>query len=125
MNAPVLTQETGSAVDLAPEIFRQRLIIEGLVDEPIGPEQIVTYLSRLSDALGMITLLEPVTHQSDRYGWAGWIHWETSGAHFYGWDVPRRFFSVDIYTCKAFDISDAVAFTRDFFDAREVVFRSI
>ena len=125
MNAPVLTQETGSAVDLAPEIFRQRLIIEGLVDAPIGPEQIVTYLSRLSDALGMITLLEPVTHQSDRYGWAGWIHWETSGAHFYGWDVPRRFFSVDIYTCKAFDISDAVAFTRDFFDAREVVFRSI
>lgn len=125
MNAPVLTQETGSAVDLAPEIFRQRLIIEGLVEAPIGPEQIVTYLSRLSDALGMITLLEPVTHQSDRYGWAGWIHWETSGAHFYGWDVPRRFFSVDIYTCKAFDISDAVAFTRDFFDAREVVFRSI
>ena len=36
-------------------------------------------------------LLEPVTHRSDRYGWAGWIHWETSGAHFYAWEQPRLF----------------------------------
>lgn len=111
-------------VDLAPEIFRQRLVIEGLVDEAIGSEQIVAYLSQLSDELGMITLLAPVTHRSDRYGWAGWIHWETSGAHFYGWDAPHRFFSVDIYTCKAFDTDHAVDFTARFFNARQVSHRS-
>ena len=33
---------------------------------------------------------------ADGRGWAGWIHWETSGAHFYAWDTPRPFFSVDI-----------------------------
>ena len=37
----------------------------------------------------MTLLIDPVTHRSDRYGWAGWVHWETSGAHFYAWEVPR------------------------------------
>ena len=120
-DAPVL--HSSGMVDLAPEIYRQRLVVEGLVTRPIGAEQISAYLSQLSGVLEMVTLLEPVTHQSDTYGWAGWIHWETSGAHFYGWDQPRLFFSVDIYTCKAFSAERAVAFTSDFFDATEVVYR--
>lgn len=117
------TLETG-LVDLAPEIFRQRLVIEGLVDTDITATEISTYLSTLSEVLGMVALVEPVTHRSDRYGWAGWIHWETSGAHFYAWEQPRQFFSVDIYTCKAFDIQRAVEFTAQTFDARDVVHRS-
>ena len=120
-DAPVL--HASGMVDLAPEIYRQRLVVEGLVTAPISAAQITTYLSQLSGVLDMVTLLEPVTHQSDTYGWAGWIHWETSGAHFYGWDQPRLFFSVDIYTCKAFSAEHAVAFTRDFFSATEVVYR--
>ena len=36
----------------------------------------------------MNVLLDPVTHRSDRYGWAGWVHWEASGAHFYAWEQP-------------------------------------
>jgi len=120
-DAPVL--HASGMVDLAPEIYRQRLVVEGLVTEPIGAEQISTYLSQLSGILEMVTLLEPVTHQSDTYGWAGWIHWETSGAHFYGWDQPRLFFSVDIYTCKAFSAERAVEFTQGFFGATEVVYR--
>lgn len=119
--APLL--HTSGMVDLAPDIYRQRLVVEGLVTTPITAAQIKTYLSQLSDELGMITLLPPVTHQSDTYGWAGWIHWETSGAHFYAWDQPRLFFSVDIYTCKAFPTDHAVAFTADFFDATEVTYR--
>ncbi|MFN8171575.1 MAG: S-adenosylmethionine decarboxylase [Candidatus Nanopelagicales bacterium] len=110
-------------VDLAPEIYRQRLVVEGLVTEPITAAQIEDYLSRLSGVLDMVTLIRPVTHQSDKYGWAGWIHWETSGAHFYGWDVPRLFFSVDIYTCKAFSAAEAVAFTRDYFNATRIEYR--
>lgn len=73
----------------------------------------------------MTTVLEPVTHQSDRFGWAGWIHWETSGAHFYAWDEPRPFFSVDIYTCKEFDAVHAAAFTADYFDATDLEFEEI
>ncbi|MFT7615965.1 MAG: hypothetical protein ACI8Y7_000793, partial [Candidatus Woesearchaeota archaeon] len=50
----------------------------------------------------MTVLLEPITHKSEKYGWAGWVHWENSGAHFYAWDRPEVFFSIDIYTCKEF-----------------------
>src|SRR3954468_7235816 len=111
--------------DLAPSIHRQRLVIEGTAAAPATATEIVTYLSQLSDVLGMRTLIEPVTHKSDSYGWAGWIHWETSGAHFYAWDEPDCFFSVDIYTCKSFDALTAAAFTAAFFSATTIEFEEM
>lgn len=110
--------------DLAPEIFRQRLVIEGTCREPITDTQIRDYLSELSAVLEMRALLTPVTHRCDLYGWAGWIHWEASGAHFYAWEQPRLFFSVDIYTCKPFVEEYAVAFTARYFDAARVESKS-
>lgn len=101
--------------NLAPEIHRQRAVIEGYPLAPISDQHIKDYLTKLSDVLEMKTLITPVTHESKKYGWAGWIHWETSGAHFYAWEKPRLFFSVDIYTCKPFEITRAVEFTKDFF----------
>jgi len=106
--------------DLAPMILRQRLVIEGYPQKPITDSEIKDYLTKLSDVCEMTTLIEPVTHCSDTYGWAGWIHWESSGAHFYAWDQPLLFFSVDIYTCKAFDPEKAMTFTREYFNASEV-----
>ena len=72
----------------------------------------------------MKTLIDPVTHCSDLYGWAGWIHWETSGAHFYAWEQPLLFFSVDIYSCKAFEVSKACEFTRQYFNAKKLTAKS-
>lgn len=111
--------------DLAPSIYRQRLIIEGYPAKSITDEQIKDYLSKLSEVTGMIKLTTPVTHQSDLYGWAGWIHWETSGAHFYAWDQPVLFFSVDLYTCKAFDSKEAVEFTKNYFNASKVEYKDV
>ena len=110
-------------LDLAPDIYRQRLVVEGLCDEPITEDQIKTYLTELSVVIDMTALMEPVCHESPLYGWAGWIHWETSGAHFYAWDTPRLFFSVDIYACKPFDAQSAVDLTQKFFDSRSVQFK--
>jgi S-adenosylmethionine decarboxylase len=107
--------------DLAPSIHRQRLVVEGECHEPIDAPTICEYLRRLSEVCDMIVLLDPVTHRSDRYGWAGWIHWETSGAHFYAWETPLYFFSVDIYTCKPFDPIDVVEFTAEFLNTKRVV----
>jgi hypothetical protein len=107
--------------DLAPAIYRQRLVIEGYPTFVISDEHIREYLSELSVVTDMVTLIEPVTHCSDRYGWAGWIHWETSGAHFYSWERPVSFFSVDIYTCKAFEPERVVAFTERYFRTTEIV----
>jgi len=121
VTAPII--HPSGMIDLAPEIYRQRLVIEGLVNTPITAEQIIDYLKILSTVVDMVTLIEPVTHESPLYGWAGWIHWETSGAHFYGWDQPRLFFSVDIYTCKKFSAAEAVAFTQEYFNAHQVEYR--
>ena len=116
-----LTYCSADMPDLAPMIYRKRLVIEGTCPWPIVEDQIIRYLRRLSDVCEMTLLIEPVTHCSDRYGWAGWVHWENSGAHFYAWDVPVLFFSVDIYTCKEFDVEAACEFTRTFFQSPRAV----
>jgi hypothetical protein len=116
-------RRTAGYVDLAPTIHRQRLVIEGIPSSPIDAGDIVRYLSELSGVCAMRRLSEPVTHRSPLYGWAGWVHWETSGAHFYAWEEPQLFFSVDIYTCKAFDPDEATDFTAHFFDARCITHR--
>lgn len=111
--------------DLAPQIHRQRLVVEGYPQsaDHITADKIKEYLKKLSDVTEMITLIEPVTHRSDLYGEAAWIHWETSGAHFYAWEQPLLFFSVDIYTCKAFDPQKVLDFTREFFETSELEYK--
>ena len=116
-----LAMPPASMPDLAPMIHRQRLVVEGTCPRPIDADEICTYLRELSEVCGMRSLIDPVTHRSEKYGWAGWIHWETSGAHFYAWEQPLLFFSVDIYTCKPFDAWKAVEFTTSFFGADHVV----
>jgi len=88
--------------NLAPHIKRQRLFFEGKRNAPIGSEQIVDYFLRLSDLLKMRPIGEVVTSFSPDEGWAGWIHWTTSGGEFMAWDEPdgTGFFTVDIYTCR-------------------------
>jgi S-adenosylmethionine decarboxylase len=108
--------ENGLLHDLAPSIHRQRLVIEGLPSRPIDDAAIREYLTRMSRTIDMVPLMEPVTHRSPTYGWSGWIHWETSGAHFYAWDIPLLFFSADIYACKPFSVEAALELTRRFFD---------
>ena len=108
-------------LDLAPEIHRQRLVIEGIPAAEINELAISGYLRGLSDVCDMVLLTTPVTHRSEQFGWAGWIHWETSGAHFYAWEQPRLFFSVDIYTCKAFDPIAAISYTEACFETSQIV----
>ncbi len=123
MNSGSAHAVKGEVVDLAPDIYRQRLVIEGIPAAPINDAQIVAYLRDLGTVCGMKVLTDPVTHLSETYGWAGWVHWETSGAHFYAWDTPRLFFSVDVYTCKPFDAAVEAEFTRKALGASVITFR--
>ena len=105
-------------------IYRQRLVVEGYPSAPVDDAMIRRYLCELSEVCGMHRLIEPVTHRSDAYGWAGWVHWDSSGAHFYAWEQPTLFFSVDIYTCAPFDSEAVVEFTRSFFGTGEIAARA-
>jgi S-adenosylmethionine decarboxylase len=98
--------------------------VEGYPARPISDADIKDYLHKLSDTIGAVTLIAPVTQCSDRYGWAGWIHWGTSGAHFYAWDRPVAFFSVDIRTCRDFSVLEAIEFTREYFNANRLSYKS-
>jgi hypothetical protein len=118
---PLVSAPGTEMTDLAPMILRQRLVIEGIPTAPISAAAISEYLVALGDVCDMVVLTEPVTHRSDKFGWAGWVHWETSGVHLYAWEQPMLFFSVDIYTCKAFDPVAATAYTRAFFGATTIV----
>lgn len=123
IDRPQLVLAPADFPDLAPTIHRQRLVVEGLVDEPLGDAIIVDYLDALSRVCAMTVLQPPVTHRSTRYGWAAWVHWEASGAHFYAWDEPHPFFSVDLYTCRTFDPAEVLDFTAEFFCTRRIVGR--
>jgi S-adenosylmethionine/arginine decarboxylase-like enzyme len=106
--------------DLAPAIYRQRMILEGVRHAPFSAQDIEEYLVALSRTCDMEALIDPVTHRSERYGWSGWIHWEASGAHFYAWEHPV-FFSVDIYTCAPFDPETVAQFTAEYLKAEQLV----
>ncbi|HEY5273266.1 MAG TPA: S-adenosylmethionine decarboxylase [Acidimicrobiales bacterium] len=124
MGVAKLFDKTEPFPDLAPALHRQRLVVEGFSPTRITADQIKCYLRVLSVVCGMKRLNDPVTHCSARYGWAGWVHWEASGAHLYAWEDPLLFFSVDIYTCAEFDNVKVAEFTSAFFAAEEVVAKS-
>ncbi|MGC4989848.1 S-adenosylmethionine decarboxylase [Nocardia salmonicida] len=109
--------------NLAPLIHRQRLVVEGIPAAMVAEDQIRTYLRELSAVVEMTALIEPMTHRSDKFGWAGWIHWEESGAHFYAWEQPSLFFSVDIYTCRWFDADTVIKYTDEYFGCTQIVHR--
>lgn len=111
--------------DLCPDIIRQRLIVEWIVDHNITEEQIKKYLVRIGEITQMIILTDPVTHKSDKYGRSWWVHRETSGAHFYARTQPHKFFSVDMYTCKAFDPEAIVKFTKEYFKTLEIEYKEV
>lgn len=111
--------------NLAPSLIRQRLIIEGTTEKIIEPEQIKVYLLELAEVTEMEVLLEPVTNSAHEMGYSGWVHWKTSGAHFYSYNTEPPLFTVDIYTCKPFSVKKVVDFTKKYFKVIELVWKEI
>jgi S-adenosylmethionine decarboxylase len=103
-------------VDLAPDVIRQRMVVEGTLHNLFLPEAITQFAKDLSSVLNMELITSPVLNHEPKYGWCAFVHWKESGMHIYTWDnrIPK-FFSVDIYTCKAFDPEDVIRYTEEFF----------
>tara|TARA_Y100000034_G_scaffold83873_1_gene100465 strand:- start:275 stop:628 length:354 start_codon:yes stop_codon:yes gene_type:complete len=111
--------------NLAPDLIRQRIIIEGTTNKIVEPEQIKKYLFELSKVVNMVVLSDPVAYPAHEDGYGGWIHWKTSGAHFYSYETNPPLFTVDCYTCKAFSVKKAVEFTKKYFNAIDIVWKEI
>ena len=116
--------------DLAPDIYRQRLVIEGIYTSYDGPEALEKYMTELSQRLNMRIVYGPIVKNlSGGYDPAHRGHecvmiWTESGAQIYTWE-RNHFFTVDIYTCKKFSVETAVSFTKDFFKASDIEFKEV
>lgn len=111
--------------NLAPQIVRQRVIIEATTRKIAEPAEIGRYLVKLSELLGMRPLRQPYTYPAEDKGFGGWIHWVTSGCHVYSYFADPPLVTVDAYTCKPFDSKKAAEFTAEFFNATELVWKEV
>lgn len=111
--------------NLAPNLVRQRVIIEGTTERIIEREAICSYLQELANITEMEVLSPPEAHSAHDMGYGGWIHWKSSGAAFYSYPTNPPLFTVDCYTCKPFSAEQAAEFTRKYFNAIDLVYKEI
>ncbi len=115
--------------NLEPNIFRQRLIIEGHFNrESVDGETIRDYLAELSKVLDMRIFSGPFSWPPDKWTHPeiplhelnGFVAWTESGCHVYAWRFCK-FFTSDIYSCKKFETTEIVKFTKEFFKSNDLV----
>ncbi|MDP3883281.1 MAG: S-adenosylmethionine decarboxylase [Candidatus Staskawiczbacteria bacterium] len=111
--------------NLAPDLIRQRIIIEGTTEKIVEPEQIKKYLVKLAEVCDMEVISEPKAYSAHEMGYGGWIHWKSSGATFYSYPTKPPLFTVDCYTCKPFSGQEAFEFTKKYFCSIECVWKEI
>lgn len=106
--------------NLAPDIVRQRLLIEGIFTIDVDESAITRYFDEVTAALGLRTYGSPTIFAprgeggEENEGYDAFIPLIDSGISLYVWTGPR-FLSVVAFTCKRFDSTRAVDVTRDFF----------
>ncbi len=112
------TTRAAAIRNLAPEIFRQRLLIEGRWTVAVDAAAVRAYLLDLAAHLGLRTYGDPVVHtpasgegRPENAGYDAFVPLIDSGVSGYFWN-NARFLSVLVYSCKPFDADAAVAFTR-------------
>jgi S-adenosylmethionine decarboxylase len=116
--------------NLAPKIYRQRLVIEGLYTTKVDSNVLKKYLRSFSEKIGMTIVYGPIVKNlagrvnSIHKGLEAILIWAESGVAVYTWE-KQKFFTVDIYTCKKFDSKTAVKFTKEFFKAEQIVFKNV
>jgi S-adenosylmethionine decarboxylase len=105
---------------IAPEIVRQRLLVEGYFTAEVDEQRVEDFLHGLAAHLGLRTYGRPAVFapggegRDENQGYDAFLPLIDSGISLYVWSGPR-FVSVVLFTCKAFDEGEAIAFTKEFF----------
>ena len=105
-------------IDLAPTIVRRRLVIECIHKNNFNEQKIYDYMVQLSNVMNMTIVLMPTINDVEEYGFSAYMSWKESGMHVYTWnetDKRPNFMSIDIYTCKDFNVKDVINFTKNIF----------
>lgn len=111
--------------NLAPDLIRQRLVIECTTEKIVEPEKIKEYLEKLAEMSDMEKVSGPFAYSAHEMGYGGWVHWKKSGSHVYSYPTSPPLLTVDTYTCQRVSIKKVVDFTKEFFNAIEIVWKEI
>ena len=105
--------------NIAPEIFRQRLLIEAHYGREVDEPAVRGYLLGLAAHLELRTYGAPVVYapasgdgQDENAGFDAFVPLIDSGISAYFWTGPK-FMSAVLVSCKGFEADAAIAYTRD------------
>lgn len=108
--------------DIAPDIFRQRMLIEAYYQADIDQPLTGDFLIKLAEHLDLRIYAEPIVHVTgdvgDNQGYDGFVPLIDSGISVYVW-TAKKFMSTVLFTCKAFDTDRAVAFVKHYFETTD------
>lgn len=111
---------TTPLTNIAPEIFRKRLLVEGYFRIEVTEESLRGYFSRITSELGLRTYGDPIIHLTSgagkdiNQGFDGFVPLIDSGIYISVWVNPK-FLSTIIYTCGEFDAEKAVSLVAEIF----------
>ena len=113
--------------NIAPDIFRQRLIIEGFYTIDVTKAVVKDYLLGMAAHLDLRTYGDPIIFspasgmgKEENAGFDAFVPLIDSGISIYVWS-NAKFFSTVLYTCKGFDEKVAVDFSSEFFKTPDAV----
>lgn len=113
--------------DLAPDIQRKRLLMEGYFSATVDPDFIRAYFKELTGKLELRTYGDPIIFspesmqgKDENAGYDAFVPLIDSGISLYVW-TQKRFFSVVMYTCKDFSSEQALQTSKDIFKSEEIV----
>ena len=115
--------------NIAPQIVRQRLLIEANYSIDVTKKTVTDYLYNIAIDLNLKTYGKPTIHSPSgqgkeiNQGFDAFIPLIDSGISLYIWG-NARFMSCVIYTCKEFSVEKAIKFTKEFFKVKEIEFLS-
>lgn len=110
---------------IAPEIRRQRLLVEGYFSVNMSREAVAAYFDVITNGLSLRTYGQPIIFSPGNdgkeinQGYDAFLPLIDSGIALYVW-TNAKFFSTLIYTCKSFSVDDAIRVCKDFFGVTEI-----
>tara|TARA_Y100000034_G_C6608355_1_gene264873 strand:+ start:65 stop:421 length:357 start_codon:yes stop_codon:yes gene_type:complete len=115
--------------NLAPDILRQRFLIEGFANIDVDKNVIENYFKKITESLSLRMYGEPIIFspggegKEENQGYDAFVPLIDSGISLYYWS-SAKFLSVVIYTCKSFDENKALGVTKEFFKVDETATKS-
>ena len=112
--------------NIAQDIFRQRLLMEGYYEIPVDESVIEKYFAEICSNLHLRMYGKPIIFspggegKKENQGYDAFVPLVDSGISVYVW-TNKKFVSIILYTCKGFTSKKAVKFTKNFFKVNELI----